>query len=185
MNDSRILIAGIGNIFLGDDAFGVEVVQRLSQRLLPANVRVADFGIRGLDLAYAMLYGEHQVTILVDAAARGGTPGTVYLIEPEQDSPADDCDQQEVVNAHGMNPMAVLRVVKSMGGSNKRTFVVGCEPMTFGPEEGAMGLSEPVAAGVGEAVYLIESVIDKILSGEPQLVLLPDIIQGGERHGTA
>jgi hydrogenase maturation protease len=154
---SRILIAGIGNIFFGDDAFGVEVAQRLSKRALPDGVKVVDFGIRGFDLAYTLL-DSCDVAILVDSVSRGGKPGTLYIIEPDL---ADDADEQEMmIETHGMNPIKVLHLVRSMGGGGfKRILLVGCEPATFGSEEGQMGLSEPVQAAVDEAVSLIESLV--------------------------
>jgi hydrogenase maturation protease len=161
MTKPSILIAGVGNIFMGDDAFGVEVVKRLVNRKLPEGVRVADFGIRGFDLAYALMDGP-DVTILVDAAARGGDPGTLYTIEPDADDLDSLSSDQMVVETHGMNPMKVLAMVKSMGGEPRRMLVVGCEPATLGPEEGFMGLSAPVEAAVDEAVHLIESLIAEI-----------------------
>src|SRR3984893_13471551 len=148
----RILVAGIGNIFLGDDAFGVEVARRLSAREWPANVRVTDFGIRGYDLAYALLDG-YDTTILIDACPRGEPAGTLYVIEPdvhelEAASAGSPEERQGAVEAHSMNPLNVLRLATSMGGPLKRVLLVGCEPDTLGPEEGQMGLSEPVEAGV-------------------------------------
>jgi hydrogenase maturation protease len=160
----RILIAGIGNIFLGDDAFGVEVARRLSGRELPNNVRVTDFGIRGYDLAYALLDG-YDTTILVDACPRGEPAGTLYVIEPDLLDLGGPEEQQSAVEAHSMNPLNVLRLATSMGGPLKRVLLVGCEPGTLGPEEGQMGLSEPVEAVVDEAVKLVESLIAKILNG--------------------
>src|SRR5262249_4154851 len=143
MSQRSILIAGIGNIFLGDDAFGCEVLKHLVQREWPENVLVADFGIRGFDLAYTLLDG-FNLTILVDATSRGEVPGTVYTIEPEL-SELDTLDAATIiVETHGMNPLKVLSLVKSMGGQLKNVMLVGCEPETFGPEEGLMGLSEPV-----------------------------------------
>src|SRR5215212_7277717 len=112
MNPS-ILIAGIGNIFLGDDAFGVEVAQRLTQRAWPEGVRVVDFGIRGFDLAYAILDGP-DLTIMVDAVPRGEAPGTLYLIEPELGDIDSAGDQ--ALDTHGMNPVKVLQLVKRLGG---------------------------------------------------------------------
>jgi hydrogenase maturation protease len=160
-----ILIAGIGNIFLGDDAFGVEVVQRLCGGNLPGHVKAIDFGIRGFDLAYALLDGS-DVTILVDACPRGGRPGSLYVMEPDLNA----LDRPEVdnasVDAHSMNPVSVIRMAKSMGGELKRILLVGCEPETLGPEEGLMGLSEPVAAAVEEATRIIESLVGKIRNGE-------------------
>jgi hydrogenase maturation protease len=162
-----ILIAGIGNIFLGDDAFGVEVAQRLANRKLPDRVKVVDFGIRGFDLAYALL-DRFDVTILVDACPRGGAPGTLYVIEPDLNLSALDGTEaaQTTVDAHSMNPMNVIRMAKSMGGDLKRILLVGCEPLTLGPDEGAMGLSEPVAAMVEEAANRIESLVETIRRSE-------------------
>ncbi len=162
-----VLIAGIGNIFLGDDAFGVEVAQRLAGRKLPERVKVVDFGIRGFDLAYALL-DRFEVTILVDACPRGGAPGTLYVIEPDLNVSAQEAAEagQMTVDAHSMNPMNVIRMAKSMGGELKRILLVGCEPLTLGPEEGAMGLSEPVAAMVEEAANRIESLVETIQRGE-------------------
>ena len=162
-----VLIAGIGNIFLGDDAFGVEVAQRLANRKLPDRVKVVDFGIRGFDLAYALL-DRFDVTILVDACPRGGAPGTLYVIEPDLNVSAEDAAEaaQTTVDAHSMNPMNVIRMAKSMGGDLKRILLVGCEPLTLGPEEGAMGLSEPVAAMVEEAANRIESLVETIQRSE-------------------
>ena len=162
-----VLIAGIGNIFLGDDAFGVEVARRLANRKLPDRVKVVDFGIRGFDLAYALL-DRFDVTILVDACPRGGAPGTLYVIEPDLNVSAEDAAEaaQTTVDAHSMNPMNVIRMAKSMGGDLKRILLVGCEPLTLGPEEGAMGLSEPVAAMVEEAANRIESLVETIQRSE-------------------
>jgi hydrogenase maturation protease len=160
----RILIAGVGNIFLGDDAFGVEVARRLSTRELPKNVRVTDFGIRGYDLAYALLDG-YETTILVDACPRGDVAGTLYVIEPDLNDLGGPDEQQARVEAHSMNPLNVLRLAASMGPL-KRVLLVGCEPGTLGPEEGQMGLSEPIEAVLDDAVKLVESLIARILNGE-------------------
>ena len=160
-----ILIAGIGNIFLGDDAFGVEVVQRLANCKLPDRVKAIDFGIRGFDLACALLDG-YDVTVLVDACPRGGTPGSVYVIEPDLSSLDRQEAQQSSVDAHSMNPLNVIRLAKSMGGELKRIVLVGCEPATLGPEEGHMGLSDPVATAVGVAETVVQSLVHKIRNGE-------------------
>jgi len=159
----RILIAGIGNIFLGDDAFGCEVVRRLAGRTWQGDVRAVDFGIRGFDLAYALMDG-YEVTILVDATPRGGEPGTLYTIEPDLEELNALEPQAMMVETHGMNPMKVLGMVKSMGGEFRRILLVGCEPQTFGPEEGQMGLSEAVEGAVDRAVSVVESLVEKILS---------------------
>ena len=160
-----ILIAGIGNIFLGDDAFGVEVAQRLAKSVFPPGVRVADFGIRGFDLAYALMEG-YEATILVDAYPGEMSPGTLSVVEPD---PTDLSSTEEglgSVEPHAMNPVNVLRMAAGMGSKLKRVLLVGCVPGTLGPEEGQMGLSEPVAAAVDEAVRLVESLIHRILRGE-------------------
>lgn len=156
----RILIAGIGNVFLGDDGFGVEVAKRLSARELPAGVRVVDFGIRGFDLAYALQDG-YETTILVDACPHGQTPGTVSLIEPDLGKLNEP--QPGIVETHGMNPLNVLRMAASMGGGLGKILLIGCEPATLGSEEGKMGLSKPVEAAVDEAVEMIASLTEKIL----------------------
>jgi hydrogenase maturation protease len=163
MNRPSILIAGVGNIFLGDDAFGVEVVQRLAERTLPDEVRVVDFGIRGLDLTYALL-DDHDAVILVDATPRGGTPGTLYVIEPEPEH-AEPTEQADLtVVAHGMDPAKVLRLVAALGGRVGRLLLVGCEPGPIGAdEEIGLGLSEPVRAAAEEAVGLIESLVADLL----------------------
>jgi hydrogenase maturation protease len=158
-----ILVAGIGNIFLGDDAFGVEVVRRLADQKLPDSVRVSDFGIRGFDLAYALQDG-YETTILVDACPHGEAPGTLYVIEPDLKVLDDPEAPQAVVEAHAMNPMNVLRMARAMNIDVKNVLLVGCEPETLGGEEGRMGLSAPVEAALEEAVKLVESVINKGLN---------------------
>jgi hydrogenase maturation protease len=157
-----VLVAGIGNIFLGDDAFGVEVVRRLGSRVLPQAVRVADFGIRGLDLAYALQDG-YQTTILVDACPHGEAPGTLYVIEPDLEG-LDDPGAQQAIEGHAMNPVSVLRMARAMNIEVKNVLLLGCEPETLGGEEGQMGLSAPVEAAVEEAVNLMESLIDDVLN---------------------
>jgi hydrogenase maturation protease len=156
----RVLVAGIGNIFLGDDGFGVEVVKRLAARGFPDEVKIVDFGIRGFDLAYALQDG-YETTILVDAYPHGQQPGTVSLVEPDL-SRLDEFDQG-VVEAHGMNPMNVLRMASAMNVNLKKVLLVGCEPATFGGDEGQMGLSETVEGSIDEAVNLVTSVVRKIL----------------------
>ena len=157
----RILIAGIGNIFLGDDAFGCEVVKHLSRRSWPEDVHVIDFGIRGFDLVYAMLEA-YDVTIFVDATPRGKAPGTLYTIEPDL-SELETVEADAVLETHAMDPIKVLKMVKAMGGQFKRILLVGCEPETFGPDEGLMGLSSRVEAAVPEAVKIVESLVAKHL----------------------
>jgi hydrogenase maturation protease len=170
----RILVAGIGNIFLGDDGFGVEVALRLAQRPQPDGVRVRDFGIRGLDLTYA-LAEECDVAILIDAVPRGKPPGTLFVIEPgpaEMAAPApldpsDPAGFTPMIDGHGMDPAKVLRLVGAIGGKLQHVLVVGCEPTPFDPEiDMDMSLSAPVQAAVDEAVALVESLVQKIGAGQ-------------------
>ncbi len=155
----RILVAGIGNIFLGDDGFGVEVVRRLAGRELPEGVEVVDFGIRGLDLAYA-LQEEYELVVFVDATPRGQEPGTVYLIEPEIEE-----DGEVSLDTHGMDPVKVIKLSRALGARLTRTLVVGCEPQVVVSGEDyddmLMELSEPVRAAVDEAVRLVESLLEE------------------------
>ena len=171
-----ILVAGIGNIFLGDDAFGVEVVRRMAGLELPASVRVADFGIRGFDLAYALQDG-YETTILVDACPHGEAPGTLYVIEPDLKALDGPDAAPATVEAHAMNPMNVLRMARAMNIEVKNVLLVGCEPETLGGEEGQMGLSAPVEAAVDEAVKLVESLVNRILNGNgPDSGVAPSMV---------
>jgi len=160
MNPKRVLVAGVGNVFLGDDGFGVEVVRRLAGRGLPESVEVADFGIRGMDLAYA-LQDDYDVVVFVDATPRGGEPGTVYLLEPEIEE-----DGAVSLDTHGMDPVRVIKLARALGAKPTRTLVVGCEPRVVVSgedyEDMLMELSEPVLAAVEEAVKLVESLVKEI-----------------------
>ncbi|HXN25751.1 MAG TPA: hydrogenase maturation protease [Candidatus Acidoferrales bacterium] len=161
----RILIAGIGNIFLGDDGFGVEVASKLASHRFPQGVRVTDFGIRGFDLAYALMDG-YETTILVDAYPGEGQPGSLFVVEPDLQNLNSAGARTGFVDPHGMNPLNVLHMAVSMGAQLKRILLVGCVPATLGPEEGQMGLSEPVAAALDEAVRLVDSLVTRILAEE-------------------
>jgi hydrogenase maturation protease len=166
MNRPRILIAGVGNIFLADDAFGVEVVQRLARHALPDAVRVVDFGICGIDLTYALLDG-YETVILVDALPRGGVPGTLYVLEPNMEESSEGESAGILIEAHDLNPVKVLRLAASMGGKIDRLILVGCEPTPAEVDDDMqVGLSEAVRASVEEAVGLIESLIARLLRGE-------------------
>lgn len=158
----RILIAGIGNIFLGDDAFGSEVARHLAGRNWPDGVRVIDFGIRSFDLTYALLDG-YDAAIFIDTVQRGGEPGTLYLIEPDAQQPDELEAQGGLIEAHGMNPLKVLNLVKAMGGACPHLLVVGCEPLTLGPAEGLMGLSAPVEKAVNEAALMVDSLVVRLI----------------------
>jgi hydrogenase maturation protease len=162
----RILIAGIGNIFLGDDAFGVETVRELAKREWPHEVRVVDFGIRAYDLAYAIADG-YDAVILIDAATRGQAPGTVYLIEPD----LSGLEKTEfVVNGHSLNPVTVLQMAAGLDGKIGRLYLVGCEPAVLECKEGQMGLSAPVAAALPQAVEMIDGLLGELLD-EPELAV--------------
>jgi len=150
---AKILVAGVGNIFLGDDGFGVEVALALSQRQLPEGVKVKDFGIRGFDLAYALL-DPWDAVIIVDALPRGEAAGTLYVVEP--DLAALPGAASAAISPHGMDPVRVLNLAASQGTISAQVLVVGCEPQDFGDElEGRMGLSAPVQAAVEEAAKMV------------------------------
>jgi hydrogenase maturation protease len=158
----RILVAGIGNVFFGDDGFGVEVATRLSGRELRSGAHVVDFGIRSYDLAYALTSGRYDVAILVDAAARGGAPGDIYVLAPELEADAEPAP----ANAHAMNPETVFRMARTFGQLPSQILVVACEPQTLGGEQGQLGLSECVNTAVDRAVTVLESLVTRISGGE-------------------
>jgi hydrogenase maturation protease len=162
---TRVLVAGIGNVFLGDDGFGVAVARRLAARPVPPGVLVADFGIRGLDLAYA-LQEEWAAVILVDAAPRGHAPGTLYVIEPDGDG-----EPPALLDGHAMDPVRVLALARRLGRVPARVVVVGCEPLSLAGgapgEDALVELSAPVARAVGQAVELVESMVHEISSTDP------------------
>lgn len=161
---ASVLVAGIGNIFLGDDGFGVEVVRGLTTRSMPEGVTVKDFGIRGFDLAYALL-DPWDTVILVDALPRGGVPGTLYTLEPDLSKMGDIASQNMAMNPHGMDPVRVLNLVASLGTIAARVLVVGCEPHDFGDElEGRMGLSAVVQAVIYEACNMLEELARQALA---------------------
>jgi len=155
--DHKILVAGIGNIFLGDDGFGPAVATLLASRNLGGDVLVKDYGIRSYDLVFALLQ-PYQTVFLVDAISKGGTPGSLYLIEPSIET-----EVLHGVDAHSMDPRRVLQMVRDMGGTTSHILIVGCQPATFGQEgefdEGSMELSEPVQAAVEQAADWVESLV--------------------------
>jgi hydrogenase maturation protease len=160
----RILVAGIGNIFLADDGFGCEVVRRLAERELPENVEVRDFGIRGMDLAYALM-DPYEAVVFVDAVPRGEEPGTVYLIEAEVPE-----EGEVALDTHGMDPVNVIRLARVLGAEIPRTLVVGCEPKVVLSGEQyddmLMELSAPVEAAVEEAAKLVQSLVEEMYGAE-------------------
>jgi len=159
-----ILIAGIGNVFLGDDAFGSEVARRLELQSWPDGVRIADFGIRGRDLAYALLDG-HDLVVIVDAAPRGTPPGTLSLVEPDL-SVLDSSEQSAtLLDAHTLDPLKILGLARVMGARWKRLLLVACEPADLGGEEGRLGMSDPVRVAVDEAARMIVRLVTDVRSG--------------------
>jgi hydrogenase maturation protease len=154
-----LLVAGIGNIFQGDDAFGVAVVQRLSAMPVPENVRVLDVGIRSLDLVFALLDNPH-LTVLVDVTSRGGPPGTLYTIEIDHGDIPDVSEAASLVNSHGLDPVRVLSLAKSMGAELRNVLLIGCEPEILDRDDtGHIGLSDAVEAAVNPAVESIRRLI--------------------------
>jgi hydrogenase maturation protease len=159
---TSVLVAGLGNILNGDDAFGVEVAQRLLRRPQPEGVRVVDFGIRGLDLTYALLDG-CRAAVLVDVAQRGEAPGTITVVEPDAPSRATLQPEDLLLSPHELDPAKVLRLVAALGGACERVLLVLCEPLTFGGDEGIMGLSEPVCEAIDAAVATVERLIVELM----------------------
>jgi hydrogenase maturation protease len=160
---ARVLVAGIGNVFMGDDGFGVEVARALAGRTFPPGVDVADFGIRGMDLMYALGEG-YDAAVFVDAVPRGEPPGTLSVIEPRLDEGGSDA----TLDAHGMDPVKVLALARQIGDVPERILIVGCEPAVrmTGDEEDLVGeLSEPVKAAVPGAVEMVESLVDDLTRG--------------------
>jgi hydrogenase maturation protease len=152
----RVLVAGIGNVFLADDGFGVAVADRLGRGRLPAGVDVVDYGIRGMDLAYAL--ADYDLAILVDVAPRGGVPGSLYVIEADLEDPG------VVPEAHGMDPVKVLALARALGPLPERVLVVACEPrvvMTGEEEDIVVELSEPVRAAVEPAARLVLRLLEE------------------------
>jgi hydrogenase maturation protease len=156
MHCARILVAGVGNIFFGDDGFGPEVARAL-QRDPPAEAKVEDFGIRGLHLAYEMLAG-YDRAILIDVVPRGDAPGTLYVIEPDAEAP------REAPDAHRMDVQNVFAYVRVLGGEPPPVTIVGCEPLTT---ESGMDLSEPVQRSVAAAAALVRRLIAEANGGTP------------------
>jgi len=152
-----ILVAGVGNIFLGDDAFGTEVAARMKNKVLPTNVRVVDFGIRGVDLLYELLNDHYELVILLDAMQRGGRPGTLYVFEPEF---SESGEWGGALDPHSMDPAEVLKAAENMGAQVGSYRIVGCEPASLdASEDGTIGLSEPIQSSVESAIEIVESLI--------------------------
>src|SRR5271165_1575448 len=168
-NPRKILVAGIGNIFLGDDAFGSEVARRLMHESLPSGVQVSDFGIRSYDLAYAMMDG-YDAAILVDLTSKGRAPGTVYLIEPDLDELGQF--DEKMADAHSMNPVKALQMLRTPGSSPGKLYLIGCEPAILEREDGQIGLSESVEASVPQAIEMIKSLVNDLLHDNAETSVL-------------
>jgi hydrogenase maturation protease len=154
-----ILVAAVGNLWLGDDGFAGEVAKKLRERDLPDDVAVADFGTGGLDLAYEVMRG-YDALVLVDISRQGGEPGTLYVMEADPESVGGPIEDGEMLDPHGMDPQTVLRFVKSVGGWPGKVIVVACEPSEV--DEVVIGLSEPVAGAVDRAAQLVVDEIEEL-----------------------
>ncbi len=172
MNQQHILVAGIGNVFKGDDGFGVEVARALSKPTGRApwefsdDVAIIDFGIRGIDLAFAITSG-YEIVILIDAMRRGGEPGSVCVIQPEA---ADLRGSAVAIQGHNLDPLSVLRWASGMVDAMPKVYVVGCEPAEIPHEQDlAEGLSPPVQTAVAQAVELIQNLIAQFGRATPAI----------------
>lgn len=168
----RILVAGIGNIFLGDDAFGCEVARVLAETEIPAGAAVVDFGVRGFDLAYALLE-PYQTVILIDAIARGLRPGTVSVLQPSDTAAPPNVS--DIFDPHSMNPARLFYLARTLGEITAEIYIVGCEPSDFGDElEGRIGLSAPVQSAVPEAAKAVIELIHRALR-QPGRTVAPEL----------
>ena len=150
--EKQILVAGVGNAWLQDDAFGGEVARRMEAEGVPSGVTVMDFGTGGLDLAYEVMRG-YDALVILDASRHGGEPGTLYVIEPERDEIAPEIADGEMIDPHAMDPATMLRFVRATGGWPGKVVVIGCEPGEV--DEVGLGLTPPVAAAVERALELV------------------------------
>lgn len=155
----RILVAGVGNAWLRDDGFGGEVARRLEQRTLPEGVAIMDAGTGGLDLAYEVMRG-YDALVLLDVSRQGGEPGTLYVMEADEESIEGKIDDGAVINPHGMDPQEMLRFVKSVGAWPGKVLVLACEPGDV--EEPGWGLSEQVEDAVERAVELVVETVAEL-----------------------
>ena len=172
---ARIFVVGVGNIFLGDDGFGVEVATRMKRRPIPDGVRVDDYGIRGVHLAYELLEGSYDLVVLVDALDLGEEPGMISVFEPELDGHAEVAP-----DAHDLDPASVMGLLAGLGGSVGRMLVVGCQPSSVDEH---MGLSAPVEAAVDEAIRVVDEIVQEQLSTTPA-VIAGHMSSVGKEHRT-
>jgi hydrogenase maturation protease len=157
--EKQILVAGVGNAWLQDDAFGGEVARRMEAEGVPSGVTVMDFGTGGLDLAYEVMRG-YDSLIILDASRQGKEPGTLYVIEPDRDEFAPEIQDGEMIDPHGMDPATMLRFVRATGGWPGKVVVIGCEPGEV--DEVGLGLTPPVAAAVTRAIELVYETIAEL-----------------------
>jgi hydrogenase maturation protease len=157
--EKQILVAGVGNAWLQDDAFGGECARRLEARGVPSGVTVMDFGTGGLDLAYEVMRG-YDALVLLDASRQGGEPGTLYVIEPQLSDYAGPIEDGDSINPHGMDPATMLRFVNAIGGFSGKVIVIGCEPGEV--DEVGLGLTPPVEAACERALTLVSETIDEL-----------------------
>jgi hydrogenase maturation protease len=157
-----ILIAGVGNAWLRDDGFGGEVARRLGEVELPEGVSVMDAGTGGLDLAYEVMRG-YDALVILDVSPQGGEPGTLYVMEPDEEAVPGGIEDGDVINPHAMDPQTVLRFVKSVGAWPGKVVVIACEPEEV--TQMGWGLSERVQGAVTRAVALVLDTVDELRSG--------------------
>ncbi len=157
----RVMIAGVGNIFLKDDGFGGAVIKKMLHKKFPEGVEVKDFGTGGLKLAYDLMKG-YDGLILLDASKRGEKPGTLYVIEPDEKEINPDLENGDPIDPHGADPSTVLRFVKAIGSWPGKVLIVACEPENVDDFE--IGLSDQVTASIDKAIDLVDEIINEIYS---------------------
>jgi hydrogenase maturation protease len=157
--EKQILVAGVGNAWLQDDAFGGECARRLEARGVPSGVTVMDFGTGGLDLAYEIMRG-YDALVLLDASRQGGEPGTLYVLEPSMEELAGPIEDGDVINPHGMDPQTVLRFVAAIGGFSGRVVVIGCEPGEV--DDVGVGLTPVIEGAVERALEVVSETLEEL-----------------------
>jgi hydrogenase maturation protease len=157
--EKQILVAGVGNAWLQDDAFGGECARRLEARGVPSGVTVMDFGTGGLDLAYELMRG-YDALVLLDASRQGGEPGTLYVLEPSMEELAGPIEDGDVINPHGMDPQTVLRFVAAIGGFSGRVVVIGCEPGEV--DEVGVSMTPAIEGAVERALEVVSETLEQL-----------------------
>lgn len=159
-----ILIAGVGNAWMRDDGFGGAVARRLGELELGDGVSVMDAGTGGLDLAYEVMRG-YDALVVLDVSRQGGEPGTLYVMEADEESVAGSIEDGEVINPHAMDPQTVLRFVRTVGAWPGRVLVIACEPAEV--EQMGWGLSDEVSAAVNRAAELVVETVRELRGSSP------------------